>query len=107
MLSVSVTLPLSDEDKTFLRELLRIDSNQWPAEKPKDPEPEPVAQSVEPETTEDALKDAQERAMARARELLDADQAPKVKAGLEKAGAARVGELSSVDACEKFLKAVA
>lgn len=104
MLSVSVTLPLSDEDKTFLRELLRIDSNLWPTEKPKDPEPE---QSVEPETTEDALKDAQERAMVRARELLDADQAPKVKAGLEKAGAARVGELSSVDACEKFLKAVA
>lgn len=111
MISVSVSIPLSEEDRAFLQELLDV-------------APEPVAkasregkivlpdgETVEPsdESETDEFQELSKKAFAQAKVLLDTKEPEKVaivKAALEKIGLERVTHMTTVKQVKAFTKAL-
>lgn len=106
MISVSVSIPLSEEDRAFLKELLDV--------APEAKQPEPV-NSTDPAETEpdesetDEFQELSKKAHAKAKALLDTKDPDKiaiVKAALEKVGLERVTHMTTVKQVKAFTKAL-
>lgn len=102
MISVSVSIPLSDEDRAFLRELL--DYQPGP-----EPEAAEVAHVSENESETDEFQELSKIAHAKAKALLDTKDPEKVavvKAALDKVGLERVTHMTTVKQVKAFTKAL-